>query len=234
MRELYIQSLYCILETPARTGDMDSRESSVTREFRKSCGELSASKGFVMADNELRRAIELAKAGNKDQARQITQSVVEANPKNAQAWIVLAQLVESSEQSIECLRHAVTIDPSNERARRYLQKLEQTAQTDLDLFFAVPDTPSPPPPPAPPAPQPAVIQVVERPPEHRRQPWIGGCGCFLVLGGGGMLALLGSLSASSGAPPFLAPLGWIAAIAILVGVIVLVFALVTGNVKVFG
>jgi tetratricopeptide (TPR) repeat protein len=68
-----------------------------------------------------------AKAGRKAEAHDILNELVTEDPDNAAAWFVLAQVVEDRGQAIRCLRRVVYLDPTNERARAYLAKLEAKA-----------------------------------------------------------------------------------------------------------
>lgn len=71
----------------------------------------------------LRQAVELARAGKKDAARDSFLRIVEDNPQNELAWMWLAGLVDSLEDKIIACENILTINPSNEKARAYLDNL---------------------------------------------------------------------------------------------------------------
>lgn len=73
----------------------------------------------------LRHAIELARAGNRDAARDVFLRVVEEDPRNELAWMWLAGLVDSLEDRIVACENVLTINPSNEKARGYLESLRR-------------------------------------------------------------------------------------------------------------
>jgi len=71
----------------------------------------------------LRQAVELARAGKKDAARDTFLRVVDEDPRNELAWMWLAGLVDSLEDKIIACENVLTINPSNEKARNYLASL---------------------------------------------------------------------------------------------------------------
>lgn len=73
----------------------------------------------------LRHAVELARAGKKDAARDVFLRVVEEDPRNELAWMWLAGLVDSIEDQIVACENVLTINPLNEKARAYLDGLER-------------------------------------------------------------------------------------------------------------
>lgn len=73
----------------------------------------------------LRQAIGLARAGKRDAARDIFLRVVEEDPRNELAWMWLAGLVDSFEDKVIACENVLTINPSNEKARRYLETLKR-------------------------------------------------------------------------------------------------------------
>lgn len=78
----------------------------------------------------LRHAIELARAGNRDAARDVFLRVVEEDPLNELAWMWLAGLVDSLEDRIVACENVLTINPSNEKARGYLESLRRRMASD--------------------------------------------------------------------------------------------------------
>jgi len=76
-----------------------------------------------MASDKLNRAVALIKAGNKPAALSILKEVIQANPRDEDAWLWLYSCVDEADQKIVCLQKALEINPSNQQAQRALQKL---------------------------------------------------------------------------------------------------------------
>ncbi len=72
----------------------------------------------------LNDAITAARRGDKAQARQLFEQVVELDPQNEKGWFWLASLVETDEERIAYLGNVVQINPNNERAQAILARLE--------------------------------------------------------------------------------------------------------------
>jgi len=78
-----------------------------------------------MASSEvLQRAIQAARAGRKEEARDLLLEIVDADPQNEMAWMWLSGLVDSLEDRIIACENVLTINPANERVRDYLTELE--------------------------------------------------------------------------------------------------------------
>ncbi len=82
----------------------------------------------VNSSELLRHAIELACAGKKDAARDTFLHVVDEDPRNELAWMWLADLVDTLEDKIIACENVLTINPSNEKARHYLELLQRKRQ----------------------------------------------------------------------------------------------------------
>ena len=78
----------------------------------------------------LRNAIELARAGNKSDARDIFMRVVDDDPQNELAWMWLAGLVDSLEDKIIACENVLVINPSNAKVQAYLDKLKHRKHAD--------------------------------------------------------------------------------------------------------
>jgi tetratricopeptide (TPR) repeat protein len=70
----------------------------------------------------LQKGIAAAKAGDKDQAREILQDILTQDPKNEEAWWWLASVLEKKD-AIICLKNILKINPSNQKAQAALAKL---------------------------------------------------------------------------------------------------------------
>jgi tetratricopeptide (TPR) repeat protein len=91
----------------------------------------------VNSSDLLRHAIELARSGKRDAARAAFLRVAEEYPGNELAWMWLAGLVDSLEDKIIACENVLTINPSNEKARNYLESLKRkkgnTGQVGRDI-----------------------------------------------------------------------------------------------------
>lgn len=72
-----------------------------------------------------RQAVELARAGERDAARDAFLRVVDEDPRHELAWMWLAGLVDSLEDKIIACENVLTINPSNQKARTYLERLNR-------------------------------------------------------------------------------------------------------------
>jgi tetratricopeptide (TPR) repeat protein len=73
----------------------------------------------------LRRGIAAAKAGRREEARQVLLHVVELDERNEQAWLWLSGVVDSREDRRVCLENVLAINPDNPHARQGLRHLDQ-------------------------------------------------------------------------------------------------------------
>lgn len=78
----------------------------------------------------LREGITAARARNKALARQKLVQVVKADPNNEMGWFWLASVLDGKEERIKSLQRVLKINPSNQKAREILDRLQakQTAQ----------------------------------------------------------------------------------------------------------
>ena len=77
------------------------------------------------ATDELQRAVNAARAGQRQEARDLLLKIVEAQPQNETAWVWLSGLVDSLDDQIIACENALTINPQNERVRAYLLQLQE-------------------------------------------------------------------------------------------------------------
>lgn len=71
----------------------------------------------------IQQGIAAAKAGDKDQAREILQDVLRQDPKNETAWWWLASVLDK-EDAIICLKNVLKLNPANQKAQTALSRLE--------------------------------------------------------------------------------------------------------------
>jgi hypothetical protein len=93
--------------------------------------------------DQLQHAIQLAQAGQRDQARPLLRQVVKSQPHSEAAWLWLAAVAETPAERLEALKTAFLLNPSNQQTRSALQSLGQPLD---DLAQAAPIAPDSPPP----------------------------------------------------------------------------------------
>lgn len=79
----------------------------------------------------LQRAIQAARAGRREAARDLLIDLVETDPENEMAWMWLSGLVDSLEDKIIACENVLTINPSNEKVRLYLTQLQKQQEASL-------------------------------------------------------------------------------------------------------
>lgn len=108
-------------------------------------------------DRLYREGVAAIRAGDKAAARERLMEVVRLDRTHEQAWLWLSASVDSAEDRVVCLENVLTINPSNEAARRGLEKLGRPAPSaaptpsvpvEPTLSYSAP--PQPESPPAPP------------------------------------------------------------------------------------
>ncbi len=73
----------------------------------------------------LPRIWQQAQTGDRVGARRELVNILRADPENAQAWLLMAALLEDPAQQAECCRKVLALDPGNHHAAAMLQKLRQ-------------------------------------------------------------------------------------------------------------
>lgn len=104
-----------------------------------------------MSENDkLQQAYQLIRSGDKTEAVKLLLPIVRAEPDNADAWWLLANAVEKSDQAKRALQQVLKVRPNDQRARRFLEQLGGTpppARTpppttfDEDVPFTTSGTP---------------------------------------------------------------------------------------------
>jgi len=103
------------------------------------------------ADTLVKQAVAAYKAGRKEEARDLLLEAVDRDERNEQAWLWLSATVDSLEEQQICLENVLSINPSNDRARKGLDTVMQKIAAQQGA------NPSPPPPAAKPAAGPGPI-----------------------------------------------------------------------------
>lgn len=88
---------------------------------------------------ELRqRGIQLAKAGQKEEARELLQQSIRLEPYNEAAWLWLASVARDNRERLFCLQKLLEINPENETARK---ALEAATPTTTQTIKRLPNAP---------------------------------------------------------------------------------------------
>jgi hypothetical protein len=93
-------------------------------------------------ETTLREGISAAKAGRKEEARQLLEAVLDADERNEQAWLWMSSVVDSDEERLICLENVLAINPNHEIARKGLAALGTVPEAPPDVSDAVADTAS--------------------------------------------------------------------------------------------
>ena len=123
----------------------------------------------------LQQGMQAARRGDRARASGLFQAVLEQDPDQEEAWLWLAALAESPEQSVVYLQRVLSINPHNTRAQAGLQWARQRIQA----AEALPEAPI----------QPAwggIVNLVPLEPEGTRWQWwrvVGLIGILLLAGG---------------------------------------------------
>src|SRR5688500_18338935 len=94
----------------------------------------------------IQSAINAAKQGDKSQAVEYIKQVLTANPKDVDAWLVLAAVVDEPERKRQCLNRVLSLDPTNRVARESLLEMDHAAMKGMPPFTPEPasiSTPKP-------------------------------------------------------------------------------------------
>jgi tetratricopeptide (TPR) repeat protein len=82
---------------------------------------------FVSSEQarELRQqGIAAAKAGQREQARQLLQQAIRLEPRNEAAWLWIASVARDQRERVFCLRKLLEINPNNDQALKALRQIE--------------------------------------------------------------------------------------------------------------
>lgn len=75
------------------------------------------------------QGIAAAKAGDKEQARQLLQQSIRLEPNSEPAWLWLASVARDQRERVFCLRRILEINPANEQAIKALRQIGELADT---------------------------------------------------------------------------------------------------------
>jgi lipopolysaccharide export LptBFGC system permease protein LptF len=85
-------------------------------------------------------AIDAAKQGDNNKAMAFIKQVLNANPNDVDAWLVLAAIVDDPQRKRQCLKRVLTLDPVNMVAREELLDMDRAEMGGGMLPFT-PDAP---------------------------------------------------------------------------------------------
>ena len=74
----------------------------------------------------LERARQEAKQGNRRKAREILREAAKSDPKNEEIYLLFAQVADSRVNAIKTLEYVLRLNPNNQTARSWLDKMQQT------------------------------------------------------------------------------------------------------------
>jgi hypothetical protein len=89
---------------------------------------LSAPKEFLLLFKAGKQA---AREGNRVKAHDLFRQAVAVDPYHEMVWLWLASVVDSDDDRRVCFENMLELNPSNQMARRQLQKLEQKALAEM-------------------------------------------------------------------------------------------------------
>ena len=84
-------------------------------------------------------AIDAANQGDKNKAMSFLKEVLAANPKDADAWLVLAAILDDPERKRQCLNRVLSLDPTNKLAREDLREMDRSAMGGTLPFTLEPE-----------------------------------------------------------------------------------------------
>jgi hypothetical protein len=79
---------------------------------------------------KLRQAVELARGGDRQEARRLVEEVLQDDEENARAWLLLARLTDNVDEKRMALTTVLQLSPGNQRAQEMLDQLETEIETD--------------------------------------------------------------------------------------------------------
>jgi len=87
-----------------------------------------------MSSDQLKQAIEAARNGRREQARDLLLRVVETDARNERAWLWLSGVVDDPSDVQVCLENVLALNPANTRARQGLEWLHARLGTPPPLL----------------------------------------------------------------------------------------------------
>jgi tetratricopeptide (TPR) repeat protein len=89
--------------------------------------------------HEIGRAKNAVSTGDYSTAQKILKKVIAQDPKNVEAWLALADVVQNPEHAVKCYQRVLKFDPGNQIAGQNLISYQQTpAGPDSKRIFTDP------------------------------------------------------------------------------------------------
>ena len=85
-----------------------------------------------LVDQALEAGVRAARAGNRKLAQRLLTKVTELDPLREEAWLWLAGVAESSEESLVYLQTVLALNPKNQQAQKGLQWLERQRSPEAE------------------------------------------------------------------------------------------------------
>ncbi len=79
-------------------------------------------------DDVLKAALTAVRAKNNNKAQQLLAGIIQNDPRNVRAWLLLSYAVEQKERQIECLHRVLRISPDQPLAKKRLSQLPTPAK----------------------------------------------------------------------------------------------------------
>jgi len=92
-------------------------------------------------DERLAQAIEATRAGQKKEAQLQLTRLLRDDPASVQGWYLLSLLVDSGEKQAAFLNKVVALDPTHEKARQRLSRLQSSPLPDTAALADAPVAP---------------------------------------------------------------------------------------------
>jgi len=89
----------------------------------------------------LQAGIAAARQGRQDEARAWLQQALEADPHSEQGWLWMSAVVESGVERRTCLERVLTLNPGNQTAQLWLQKLDSASDASPGQSSELPAEP---------------------------------------------------------------------------------------------
>lgn len=80
-------------------------------------------------------ALEAAKQGDNNKALALLKQFLNTNPNDADAWLVLAAVVDDPARKRQCLKRVLALDPVNQAAREELLEMDRAEMGGTPAFF---------------------------------------------------------------------------------------------------
>ena len=91
-----------------------------------------------MSSEQLQAAQAALQRGERIHARKLARQALLQNPRDEQAWLLMARVVDQPEQVIDCLEQALKINPGNQATARALRALRRQAEREPAVSFQPP------------------------------------------------------------------------------------------------